>query len=104
MGIPRFILDKQGDIFAMCRRTHARRLDLFGSAIRDDFNPGSSDLDFLVTFEPLTPADYSDAFFALKEGLEALFHRPVDLLTERTLRNPFLIRRVQTERVAVYGA
>jgi len=104
MGIPRFILDKQGDISAMCQRTHARRLDLFGSATRDDFNPGSSDLDFLVTFEPLPPADYSDAFFALKEGLEALFHRPVDLLTERTLCNPFLIRRVQAGRVAVYGA
>jgi uncharacterized protein len=104
MAIPRFILDKQGDISAMCRRTHARRLDLFGSATRGDFNPGSSDLDFLVTFEPLPPADYSDSFFALKEGLEALFHRPVDLLTERALRNPFLIRRVQAERVAVYGA
>lgn len=104
MGIPRFILDKQGDISAVCRRTHTQRLDLFGSATRDDFKPGSSDLDFLVTFEPLPPADYSDAFFALKEGLEALFHRPVDLLTERSLRNPFLIRRVQAERVAVYGA
>ena len=104
MSIPRFILDKQEDISAMCRRSPARRLDLFGSATRDDFNFGSSDLDFLVTFEPLPPADYSDAFFALKEGLESLFHRPVDLLTEQTLRNPFLIRRVQAERIAVYGA
>jgi len=104
MGLPRFILDKQREISAICQRTHTRRLDLFGSATRDDFNPGGSDLDFLVSFSPLPAADYSDAFFELKEGLEALFHHPVDLLTERSLRNPYLIRRVQAERIALYGA
>ncbi|HSI56608.1 MAG TPA: nucleotidyltransferase domain-containing protein [Ideonella sp.] len=104
MAIPGFILDKRGDVAALCRRTHARRLDLFGSATRDDFHPDRSDLDFVVAFDELPPADYSDAFFSLKEGLEALFLRPVDLLTERSLRNPYLRKRVDAERVAVYGA
>ena len=104
MAIPGFILDKRGDVAALCRRTHARRLDLFGSASRDDFRPDRSDLDFVVAFDLLPPADYSDAFFSLKEGLEALFDRPVDLLTERSLRNPYLRKRVDAERVAVYGA
>lgn len=98
------MLDKQREISAICQRTHTRRLDLFGSATRDDSIPGGSDLDFLVSFSPLPAADYSDAFFELKEGLEALFHRPVDLLTERSRRNPYLIQRVQVERVAVHVA
>ena len=73
-------------------------------AQRDHRVPDRSDLDFVVAFDELPPADYSDAFFLLKEGLEALFLRPVDLLTERSLRNPYLRKRVDAERVAVYGA
>ncbi len=44
------------------------------------------------------PADHADAYFALKEGLETLFGQPVDLVTEPSMRNPFLIKRVQEER------
>ncbi len=47
--------------------------------------------------------DYSNAFFALKEGLEGLFQRPVDLVVERAIRNPFFRRRLEEERQAVYA-
>lgn len=104
MELPRFILDRQGDIAALCQRHHARRLDLFGSAARGDFEPGRSDLDFLVDLpEDQPPGGYASTFFALKEGLEMLFGCPVDLLTDTSLVNPYLRRRVNAERVVVYG-
>jgi uncharacterized protein len=64
----------------------------------------TSDLDFLVEFEPLAEPAYAQAYFSLKEGLEALFHRPVDLVTLPALRNPYLRSRVLVERQAVYAA
>ena len=100
-----FVLDNQVQLAELCRRSHARRLHLFGSATRPDFRPQDSDLDFLVELdEGLAPGAYSRAFFALKEGLEQLFKRPVDLLTPQALRNPYLRQRIEAEQVAVYVA
>ncbi len=99
-----FIVERQPALAALCRRTHARRLALFGSASRGQFDPARSDLDFLVTFEDLPPPAYADAYFELKQGLEGLFERPVDLLTERSLRNPYLRQRVEAEQLALYGS
>ena len=62
---------------------------MFGSAARADFDPAASDLDFLVEFEPITPVAYAQAYFSLKESLEALFKRPVDLITPASLSNPY---------------
>ena len=56
-----------------------------------------------MEFDELPPARYADAYFALKESLEALFGRPVDLITEAKLENPYFRERVQAERQAVYA-
>lgn len=104
MRVPSIVTARQADIADLCRRSGARRLDLFGSAVRDDFDPNRSDLDFIVVFDNLPPVAYADAFFALKEGLERLFARPVDLVTERTIRNPYLRQRVAAERQPVYAS
>ena len=95
---------KRNEVADLCRRSGARRLDVFGSAVRADFDPQHSDLDFLVEFDDAPPAAYAQAFFALKEGLEALFNRPVDLLTPSNLTNPFFRRRVAAERRTVYAS
>ena len=91
------------EVAALCRRTGARRLDVFGSAARADFDPTSSDLDFLVEFDDLPPARYADAYFVLKDSLEALFDRPVDLVTDAGLENPYFRDRVIAERKLVYA-
>lgn len=87
----------------MCRRTGALRLRLFGSALRADFKPASSDLDFLVEFDALAPAKYADAYFVLKEGLEKLFGRQVDLVTAGSLKNPYFRERIEAESQTVYA-
>jgi predicted nucleotidyltransferase len=94
---------KRNDVAALCRRSGARRLDAFGSAVRDDFDSVASDLDFLVEFDDVPPATYAQAYFSLKEGLESLFGRPVDLVTSSGLENPFFRERIDAERRMVYA-
>lgn len=98
------IIESKSEALALlCRRHGVRRLELFGSATTDEFDPARSDLDFLVEFDALPPAKLADAYFGLKEGLEALFARPVDLVTESSLSNPYFRARVMAERQAVYA-
>ena len=104
MAVPIFIASRQADIAGLCQRAHARRLDLFGSAVRQDFDETRSDLDFLVVLEERAPAEYFEAYFSLKEGLEALFSRQVDLVIEPSIRNPYFRQRVDAERESVYAA
>ncbi len=104
MAMQAFILEYSEQVAELCRGAHARRLDVFGSAARGDFSEASSDLDFLVEFEPVPPKAYAESYFTLKEGLEKLFHRPVDLVTTSALANPYLKARIESERQVVYAA
>ena len=98
------IIDKHIDeVAALCRQTGARRLRLFGSAVREDFEPATSDLDFLVEFDTLAPAKYADSYFALKEGLEMLLGRQVDLVAASSIKNPYFRERVEAESQTVYA-
>jgi predicted nucleotidyltransferase len=93
----------QADIEALCRRFHVRRLDLFGSvAIGKDH--ADSDYDFLVEFGPLPTGGYADAYFGLREGLEALLGAPVDLVVASAIRNPYFRRAVEDSRAQLYAA
>jgi predicted nucleotidyltransferase len=87
---------------ALCRRFGVRRLDLFGSAATGRFDPAHSDLDFLVEFEPMPPSPYAKACRGLREGLEVLFGRPIDLLAEPSLVNPYLRRQIESEKRTLY--
>lgn len=101
--MPSVIEQHREELEALCRRAGARRLDAFGSVVRADFDAATSDLDFIVEFEPLAPARYAEAFFSLKQALESLFGRPVDLLTEGSIDNPYLRRRIDAERRTLYA-
>ncbi len=86
----------------LCRRFHVRRLDVFGSATGPRFDPATSDLDFLVTFAALEPAEYADAFFGLRDALQSFFHRDVDLVTESAFANPYFREQVEAERQTLF--
>ena len=91
-------------ISVLCERYHVKRLDLFGSAVRDDFDPSSSDVDLLVEFEDMPPAAYAQAYFGLLQELEQLFSRPVDLVTAPSLTNPYFKQRVDETKASLYAA
>ena len=95
---------KRADISQICQRHQIRRLEVFGSAARaTDFDPATSDADFLVEFEPGAKRGL-ETYFALKADLEALLQRGVDLVEPATLRNPYLLAGVNSAREVVYAA
>ena len=81
-----------------------RRLDLFGSASTALYEPNESDLDFLVEFQPVALDAYADAYFGLLEALGRLFGRPVDLVVESAIRNPYFRQSVEQAKTPIYEA
>ena len=87
---------------ALCRRYCVQRLAAFGSVLTAAFND-DSDVDLIVTFEPMPLEDYADNYLSLKDALESLFHRPVDLLEAQAIRNPYLKAELDATQQLVYG-
>jgi predicted nucleotidyltransferase len=94
----------RSELIDLCDRYGVRRLALFGSALRDDFDPGRSDLDLLVEFSPTSPQEHAEAYFGLLENLESLFGRRVDLLEIGAVRNPYLRREIEEQQETLYAA
>ncbi|MBK5221640.1 MAG: nucleotidyltransferase domain-containing protein [Acidimicrobiia bacterium] len=92
------------EIEVLCRRFGVRRLDVFGSAASSDSNGRANDVDFLVELDPPEGISRFDAFFGLKEGLEALLGIPVDLVDPSALRNPYFAASVEASRTELYAA
>jgi predicted nucleotidyltransferase len=98
------IAQHSSGISAICQRYRISRLEVFGSAARaDDFNPASSDADFLVEFAP-DAVPSLEAFFGAKADLEQLLGRGVDLVEPGAVRNPFVLASINRSREAVYAA
>ena len=96
---------RRDELRAVCRRFHVPRLDLFGSAARGDFDPQRSDVDFLVEFDRTHPDALSlRTYFGLKEALEGLLGRPVDLVEPGAARNPYLKGSIEGSREPVFAA
>jgi len=96
---------KQAEIAALCRELGVKRLALFGSALRGDFDPEHSDIDLLVALpETGDAAHYAETWLKLHDRLEKLLGRPVDLVSERALMNPHFRKRVLESRRALYAS
>ncbi|MET9021453.1 nucleotidyltransferase domain-containing protein [Actinopolymorpha sp. NPDC004070] len=98
----RLVLDTAA-IVAVCKRFGVKRLVIFGSAVTDRFDEVTSDVDFLVEFRDDVASRF-DAYFGLKEALEDLLHRPVDLVSPVALRNPYFAASVEENGQEIYAA
>lgn len=98
------IAKRRDQLAELCRKYNVARLDVFGSAVREDFDPARSDLDFLVDFNDFTIYNAADRFFDLLFDLEQLFGRKVDLVSDTAIRNPYFRQSVDRERVNLYAA
>ena len=98
------ITDNPEKIAELCRAHHVRRLSVFGSAVREDFNPETSDVDLLVDFEPLPYPISLDNRESFRDKLVELFLRPVDLISDGTIENPYLLREINAYRKSLYAA
>ena len=87
----------------LCRRYRVERLYLFGSAVSGHFDARRSDLDFLVRFSDREPTgEYADRYLGFAEALEQLFDRPVDVVTEESIHNPYFRCEVESTRQLLY--
>lgn len=97
------IYDNIQKIVALCRRYKVNKLYVFGSVLTNKFND-TSDIDFLFKFSPeIDYNNYSDHYFDLWDALKELFGREVDLVDEKTLKNPVFIKELEATKQLIYG-
>lgn len=88
-------------IISLCKALSVRKSDLIGSAARDDFKE-NSDIDVLVVFDG--DSNLFDRYFELKENLEKIFGRSVDIVMEEAIKNPIFRQSINQDRVLLYAA
>jgi hypothetical protein len=99
----RLISNNMDKINALCQAYNVKELYAFGSVCTNDFDDKKSDIDLLISFLPMDYADYADAYLDLVDQFENLFQRPVDLVTDKSLSNPYFIDSLNKTKTRLYG-
>jgi predicted nucleotidyltransferase len=86
----------------LCKQYRVRTFSAFGSVTREDFR-SDSDIDFVVDFDENDPFIYTDLYFQLKEKLEKLLKRQIDLIEERGIKNPYFRKELDKTKILIYG-
>jgi uncharacterized protein len=94
---------KKEEVVTLCQRYHVDRLELFGSAATERYDPLHSDLDFLVQFRAATPEEHADRYFGLLADLQDLFGCPIDLVEIPAIVNPYFLEGIEASRALVYA-
>jgi predicted nucleotidyltransferase len=100
--VQRLLEDNMDKIKALCLAHNVKNLFAFGSVCTDRFSD-NSDIDLLISFNPMDYGDYADTYFVLADKFENLFHRPVDLVTDKSLKNPYFIDSINQTKTLLYG-
>ncbi len=98
------VSEQAAELEQLCLRYNVLRLDLFGSAVTSQYRPEESDLDFVVEFQPLPDGAYADTYFGLMEALERLFGKPVDLVVDSAIKNPYFRQSIEETKRPIYEA
>ena len=91
------------EIARLCEMHDVKEMYVFGSAATDSFGD-DSDYDFLITFKDISIEKYTDNYFSLHRSLEELLGRKIDLLTNKSLGNPYFIESIEETRQLLYAA
>lgn len=90
------------NVISLLKSHQVKRAYAFGSAVKGNFS-SVSDIDLLIAFdEGIEPVRYGELYFHLVDELEALLHRPVDLITELSLKNPYFIKDINKTKIVLY--
>jgi uncharacterized protein len=92
----------KSEIASLCEKHKVKTLFAFGSVIRDDFKP-DSDIDLIVDFKPIIIEQYADNYFSLKFSLQEILKKPIDLLEEKAIKNPYFKKAIEQQRQLIYG-
>lgn len=102
MDLMALIREKHSEFVNLCRSHKVDKIYAFGSSITDHFDPSKSDIDIVVKIDIDEPADRGEALLSLWDKLETLFQRKVDLLTEDSIRNPYLKANINRTKKLIY--
>lgn len=95
------VTENRARIAELCRTQNVTRLEIFGSAVTDAFDPETSDIDMIVDLGPYSD-DIADRYLDLAYGLEEILGRSVDLITSRSIKNPYFRMVVDRQRETIY--
>ncbi len=90
------------EIKALCENHKVKSLYAFGSVLTDKYN-SESDIDFIVDFYGVDLEDYADNYFDFKFSLQDVLQRPIDLLEEKAIKNPYFRKSINSQRKLIYG-
>ncbi len=99
----KLIKERLEDLKDLCEKYNVQTMYIFGSACTENFNE-NSDIDILISFKDISIEEYTDNYFELHYQLEKLFNRRIDLMTERSIDNPYLIDSIEKTKELVYAA
>lgn len=99
----RIIANKLDKLKELCQAYDVKRMYIFGSVCTNRFND-TSDIDILISFKDIPIEKYTDNYFELHYKLEELFQRKIDLLTESSVENPYLMESIEETKQLLYAA
>jgi predicted nucleotidyltransferase len=97
----KIVTDKIDELIPLCKTYHVKSMYAFGAVCTDSFND-NSDIDFMITFEKLSATQNADNYVDLHHKLQELFGRRIDLLTDLTISNPYIIDRFEQTKLLIY--
>jgi uncharacterized protein len=89
-------------LIALCQKYKVKTLYAFGSVLTDEYN-NESDIDLIVDFLKMDILNYADNYFDFKFSLERLFNKPIDLLENQAIKNPYFIKTINQQKQLIYG-
>ena len=92
----------KNDIFKLCLQNKVKALYVFGSVLTDRFNE-KSDIDLIVDIDSQDPFEYADYYFNLKFALQDLIKRPIDLLEDKAIKNPYIRQNIDHSKFLIYA-
>ena len=98
------VRDNQDAIVELCKKHGVIRLDVFGSALRDDYRPECSDVDLLVEFSDREPYALALAYFDMLDELKALLGTRVDLVMAGAVKNRYIAAEIESTKELLYAA
>jgi len=99
----KIVVDKLDELKTLCKKYSVKTMYVFGSVCTAKFND-QSDIDFLISFEDIPFDQYTDNYFDLHYNLQGLFSRNIDLLTDKSLSNPYFIQSVNANKQLIYAS
>jgi len=102
MSVRKDISNRLNDFTSLCDSHNVKYLYVFGSSLTERFDEENSDIDFLVEIDADDPIDRGEKLMSLWDNFEGFFNRKVDLLTNNSIRNPFLQKSIDSTKVLIY--